>query len=76
MKSNLEELAWELEKARHLVMVFDTFVDDECPAANAEDEGFAAIAFTRRVEVFESTLLTAMDILGTVQKALEKEVHA
>lgn len=78
MKSNPEKLAWELEKARNLIKikVFDGFISEECPAADTEDEGFAAMAFARRVEMFESTLLAAMDMLGAVQDTLEKEALA
>lgn len=76
MKSNPEKLAWELEKARNLIKVFDGFISDECPAAGVEDEGFAAMVFARRVEMFESTLLAAMDMLGAVQDTLEKEALA
>lgn len=76
MKSNLEKLAWELEKARNLINVFDGFITDECPAAGVEGEDLAAMAFTRRVEMFESTLLAAMDMLGAVQNTLEKEALA
>ena len=49
MKSNLEALAWELEKARNLIKVFDNFISDECPAADSDGEAFAAIIFARRV---------------------------
>ena len=76
MKSNLGALAWELEKARNLINVFDNFISDECPAAGTKGEGFAAMAFARRVEMFESTLLAAMDMLGAVQDTLEKEALA
>lgn len=76
MKSNPEKLAWELEKARNLIKVFDGFISEECPTAGTEDEGFAAMVFARRVEMFESTLLAAMNMLGAVQDTLEKEALA
>lgn len=77
MNFNPEKLAWELEKARNLINIFDGFISDECPvAAGGEDECFAAMAFARRVEMFESTLLVAIDILDTMQNELEKEVLA
>lgn len=76
MKTNPEKLAWELEKARNLIKVFDEFITNECPAADSEGEDFAAMAFARRVEMFESTLLAAMDMLGAAQNTLEKEALA
>lgn len=76
MKSNFEELAWELEKARNLIKVFENFITDECPTEGSEDESLAATLFARKVETFESTLLAAMDKLKTVQETLEKEALA
>ena len=76
MKSNLEALAWELEKARNRVTVGDNFISDECPTADSDGEAFAAIIFARRVEMFESTLLAAIDMLCAVQNTLEKEALA
>lgn len=76
MKSKLEALAWELEKARNLINVFDNFISDECPAADSDGEELAAIIFARRVEMFESTLVAAIDMLCAVQNTLEKEALA
>lgn len=76
MKSNLEALAWELEKARNLINVFDNFISVERPVADSDGEELAAIIFARRVEMFESTLLVAIDMLCAVQNTLEKEALA
>ncbi len=76
MNFNPEKLAWELEKARNLINIFDGFISDECPVAGGENEYFAAMAFARRVEMFESTLLVAIDMLDAMQNELEKGVLA
>ena len=76
MKSKLEALAWELEKARNLINVFDNFISVERPVADSDGEELAAIIFARRVEMFESTLLVAIDMLCAVQNTLEKEALA
>lgn len=76
---NTKELFRELESrtiglqyAKDLIGIFITFLDNECPFGEQENESWRCQSFVACTNMYKSALCVAFDQISTVDTAIEE----
>lgn len=68
----LEGRTADLQCAKDLLCIFISFLDDECPFGEQENEAWRCQSFVAHANVYKSALCAAFDKIRNVDTAIEE----